>query len=135
MSMTDRRVTAAIVLKGNKVLLARRAPGQKNAGMWEFPGGKVECGETDEACLKREMYEEFGIAGKTGQHVADNRYVYGALGEAIVLCAYVFEWTDGEFELRVHDEIRWVDAEELMRLELSPADVAIAERVKETLLS
>lgn len=135
MSLTDRRVTAAIVLKANKVLLARRAPGQKNAGFFEFPGGKVENGETDEACLEREMYEEFGITGKTEQHVADSRYVYGQLGESILLCAYVFEWTDGEFELRVHDEIRWVDAQELMRLELTPADVEIAAKVRETLLS
>lgn len=134
MNMTDCRVTAAIVLKDSRVLLARRAPGQKNAGMWEFPGGKVERGETDERCLEREMYEEFGVTGKTGKHVADNRYVYGALGEAILLCAYVFEWLAGEFELRVHDEIRWVDAEELMQLVLSPADVEIATRVRETLL-
>lgn len=135
MSLTDRRVTAAIVLKDNKVLLARRAPGQKNAGFFEFPGGKVEKGETDEACLEREMLEEFGVTGKTLQHVADSRYVYGQLGEAILLCAYVFDWLGGQFELRVHDEIRWVDAQELMRLELTPADVEIAAKVRETLLS
>lgn len=115
MSMTDRRVTAAIVIKDGKVLLARRAPGQKNAGFYEFPGGKVEADETDEACLEREMYEEFAVTGKTLQHVADSRYVYGQLGEAIVLCAYVFDWQGGQFELRVHDEIRWVDVQELMR--------------------
>lgn len=134
MSCPQRRVTAAIVLKEQKVLLARRAPGQKNAGFWEFPGGKVESGETDEKCLEREMLEEFGVTGKTRQHIADNRYVYGALGESILLCAYVFEWQAGDFELRVHDEIRWVDAGELACLALSPADVEIARRVKETFL-
>lgn len=135
MTLTERRVTAAVVLRDGKVLAARRAPGQKNAGLWEFPGGKVEPGETDECCLEREMYEEFGIKGKTLRHITDSRYVYGALGEAILLCAYEFAWIAGGFELRVHDEIRWVNAEELMQLTLSPADVEIAKRVGETLLS
>ena len=131
--MTERRVTAAIVLRNGRVLVARRAPGEKNAGRWEFPGGKVEAGETDEKCLAREMYEEFGVAGETREHIADNRYVYGALGESIVLCAYVFDWQAGEFDLRVHDEIRWVSAEELLQLALSPADIEIARKVKEML--
>jgi len=134
MSQTERRVTAAVVLQNGRVLVARRAPGQKNAGLWEFPGGKVETGESDEACLEREMREEFGVEGKTLAHLADNRYVYGALGESILLCAYVFAWQKGSFELRVHDEIRWVDAEELARLELSAADVEIARKVGETFL-
>ena len=132
--MTDRRVTAAIVLKDRRVLVARRAQGQKNAGMWEFPGGKVESGETDEICLEREMFEEFGVSGKTLDHVTDSRYVYGAQGESILLCAYVLAWMAGDFELRVHDEIRWADAEELERLALSPADVPIARKVRETFL-
>lgn len=135
MTPVERRVTAAVVIRNGKVLTARRAPGQKNEGLWEFPGGKVEPGETDEMCLEREMREEFGIEGRSLAHVMDNRYVYGALGESILLCAYVFEWMSGAFELRVHDEIRWVDAEELKCLALSPADVEIARRVGETLLS
>ena len=132
--ITERRVTAAVVLKDKRVLVARRAQGQKNAGMWEFPGGKVECGETDAICLEREMFEEFGVTGKTLDHVTDSRYVYGAQGESILLCAYVFEWLAGDFDLRVHDEIRWADAEELDHLTLSPADVPIAQKIKETFL-
>jgi len=130
----ERRVTAAVVLREGRVLAARRAKGQKNAGLWEFPGGKVEDGENDESCLEREMLEEFGVTGKTREHIADSRYVYGAQGESILLCAYLFEWQAGEFELRVHDAIRWVDAQELTALELSPADVKIAVEVGETLL-
>jgi len=135
MTTNERRVTAAIVLRDGRVLAARRAPGQKNEGLWEFPGGKVEAGESDEDCLEREMYEEFGVRGKTLAHVCDNHYVYGALGESILLCAYVFEWRTGDFDLRVHDEIRWVDAQEIMCLRFSPADIKIAETVKKTLLS
>ena len=128
MSM-PRRVTAAVIIRDNRVLLARRAPDQSNAGMWEFPGGKVEAGESDESCLMREMYEEFGVTGRTLQPVCESLYVYGAQGQAILLCAYVFERLEGEFELRVHDAICWADAHELVKMALSPADVPIAQRV------
>lgn len=53
-----KEVTAAIILKDNKVLIAQRAPGDKLAGKWEFPGGKIEPGETSQECLKREIREE-----------------------------------------------------------------------------
>ena len=131
---TPRRVTAAVVIKEKRVLLARRAPGQSNAGMWEFPGGKVEPGESDECCLAREMNEEFGISGCTREPVCESRYVYGAQGRAILLCAYVFEWLSGEIELRVHDAVCWATAQELSLLQLSPADVPIAQRVAQMLL-
>ncbi len=55
------QVTAAILIKDNKILIAKRLAGDKLPHKWEFPGGKIETGETPEACLKREMHEEFGI--------------------------------------------------------------------------
>jgi len=54
-------VTAAIIEDGDKFLIARRAKGKNLAGYWEFPGGKIEAGETAEACLSRELNEEFQI--------------------------------------------------------------------------
>lgn len=133
MTMTERRVTAAIVIKEKRVLVARRAPGQKNEGLWEFPGGKVEKGESDQACLAREMQEEFGVRGQTLAHLCDSRYVYGAQGEAILLCAYMFDWQEGAFELRVHDKLCWADAQMLSALTLSPADIPVAETVAKLL--
>jgi mutator protein MutT len=59
--MNFKIVTAAIVLQDNKVLLTRRAPGQSLEGYWEFPGGKVEEGESLQECLKREIFEELGV--------------------------------------------------------------------------
>ena len=73
--MTEKRVICAVILRDGTVFLARRAPGQKHAGLWEFPGGKTESGESDEACLEREMAEEFGVTGKTGAHLCDSEYL------------------------------------------------------------
>lgn len=56
-----KEVTAAIILKDNRVLIAQRAPGENLAGKWEFPGGKVEHGETPKECLKREISEELDV--------------------------------------------------------------------------
>ena len=69
-------VTAAIIRKNGKVLIARRARGQHLEGLWEFPGGKIENGETPEACLKRELFEEFGIDVRIGRFIAESCFSY-----------------------------------------------------------
>ena len=71
-------VTAAIMVKANKVFAARRNPGSHMAGFWEFPGGKIETGETPEACLVRELFEEFGIVTQVGIFFGENTHDYGA---------------------------------------------------------
>ena len=62
-------VTCAIIESENKILIARRAVGQKLAGKWEFPGGKVEDGESPEECLKRELEAEFRIQAEVGEYI------------------------------------------------------------------
>lgn len=124
--MTVKRVICAVIVRDGRVLLARRAPGQKHEGLWEFPGGKVEAGETDAACLERELQEEFGVAGRTGAHLCDSVCAYPELDLQITLCAYFFDWQAGEFQLRVHDQIQWADAQALKAARLTAADVQIA---------
>ena len=68
----EKFVTAAIILRDDRVLLARRSSGQKLAGFWEFPGGKVEAGETPESCLARELEEELGIGVHVGRKFAES---------------------------------------------------------------
>ena len=133
--MIARRVTCAVILREGRVLLARRAPGQKHAGLWEFPGGKTEPGESDEACLEREIREEFGVSGRAGEHLCDSAYTYNDLGMQILLCAYRFYPKSEAFQKRVHDEIRYFDREQLAQLAMTPADVPIARRAAEMLLS
>ncbi|WP_304226054.1 NUDIX domain-containing protein [Gracilinema caldarium] len=119
-----RPVAAAILEQDGKVLIARRAPGQKQAGLWEFPGGKLEAGETPEQCLEREITEELGVKIKVGPFFAENLYSYRS--GTIRLMAYRARVLGGQLRLAVHSEVRWVSPLELLQHELSPADVKIA---------
>lgn len=126
--MEPKIVTAAILIKGQAILLMRRAPGENLAGKWEFPGGKLEAGETPEGCLQRELQEELGIKANVGQHVCDSLYNYPS--GSILLKSYFVEWWTGNIRLRVHDKMQWVDYKELLSFELAPADIEIARKIQ-----
>lgn len=112
-------------MKKGKVLIARRKPGKKRGGYWEFPGGKIRNGETPEECLKREVLEELDI------HVFPQRFLgsftHSYPDVTVVLQAYLCKWIGGEMSLRDHDEVRWIEPEELLNFELSPADIPVAK--------
>jgi 16S rRNA (cytosine1402-N4)-methyltransferase len=118
-------VCAGVILRSGAVLLARRAPGRKHAGKWEFPGGRVEPGETPQAALVRELREELGIEATVGAEAARTRHVYD-FGE-IELIAFLVPKYEGEFKLVDHDQLKWVEARRLLEFDLAPADVPIAE--------
>ncbi len=119
------QVTAAILVKDNKFLIAKRPAHDKLANKWEFPGGKIEDGETPEECLKRELYEEFKIRVKVGN------YFYKSIYGEIELLAYYVEWIEGTMDLVVHDEIRWVAPGEFGRVDFAPADLVIVAALQE----
>ncbi len=120
-------VTAAVIKKNNKILVARRGAGEKLAGLWEFPGGKLEEGETLQECLKRELEEEFGIMTKSGLEITSSIYKYEHGSFRIVALESTI--VSGSIELRVHDKVEWVDLNELLEVDLLPADIAIAEHL------
>ncbi len=70
------RVAAAVVWRGGRLLMTRRPPGGPLGGMWEFPGGKLEPGETPEAALARELSEELGVGATPGEVVSVERHDY-----------------------------------------------------------
>jgi 8-oxo-dGTP diphosphatase len=131
-------VAAAIVVRGACVLLARRVRPPELAGLWEFPGGKVEADETPEGALVRELEEELGCEVRVGEFVA--RSVDDARARPLVLDAYRCALVSGEPEPQpndaAHDAVRWVDAAELAALSdsgaLAPLDVPLAAALRAT---
>jgi 8-oxo-dGTP diphosphatase len=122
-------VTAAVVERNGKFLIARRAADQKLAGSWEFPGGKVEPGESLQECLERELLEELGVRSVAGEVLVESLYHYYH-GE-FLLKAIKVDLLDYQFQLTAHDEIRWLLSEEILTLDLAPADVPIAKFLQE----
>ena len=118
-------VTAAIIRQGDTVLITRRKQGQRMAGYWEFPGGKLEDGETLQACLEREIDEELGWNIEAGTVVATNVHTYDR-GD-IYLVALEATIRSGSPILTVHDDLAWVPVAALLEYQLAPADIPIAK--------
>ena len=120
-------VTAAIIRKGDKFLIAKRGKGKHLEGMWEFPGGKVEFSETPEECLKRELEEEFGVISRINSFVAESVFNYG--DKTIRLLGYNVEYISGEFKLNAHEEIRWISTNEFDKFNFAPADLPLVRKI------
>jgi 8-oxo-dGTP diphosphatase len=120
----EKIVTAAIIRRNGYVLLARRSRREKLAGFWEFPGGKVEDGETPEECLSRELEEELGIQALIGRKCAESLHQYDHGKFRIV--AHVADWVAGDLRPCVHDRVEWVKIRDLGEYQLLPADGPIA---------
>ena len=101
--------------------------------MWEFPGGKVEPGETPQQALKRECEEELSIRIETGAILCENVFEYPDI--CIRLIAIEATLSEGEPILSEHRDARWIRPEELDGYTFCPADVPITERLKKLYLS
>jgi 8-oxo-dGTP diphosphatase len=120
-----RQVTAAVIEKDGKILVAQRRKGATLGGRWEFPGGKIEPGETAEECLRRELKEEFDIDSEIGKFIIASRFRYCLV--PIELLAYRVKHLSGEFKVNEHEEIRWVLPSELSLYDFMPADKPIVK--------
>lgn len=116
-------VCAITVRQDGKVLVCRRGEGRSLAGLWEFPGGKVETGETPEQALVREMREELGIDIEVGAARAAVEWCYGE--QSLRLLPYVCRLVAGEPVALEHAEWRWCAVTEFASLEWAPADVPV----------
>ena len=126
-------VACALVDADGRVLLAQRPPGKQLAGLWEFPGGKVEKGETPEAALVRELQEELGITVQpkclAPFTFASHSYETFHLLMPLYLCR---RW-DGDVEARMGQELRWVRANRLGDYAMPPADVPLVAMLRDLL--
>jgi 8-oxo-dGTP diphosphatase len=123
-------VAAALVDGEGRVLLQQRAPGRAMAGLWEFPGGKVEPDERPEAALVRELDEELRIAVEPGSLVpaafasADNQ------GRHMLLLLYICRSWRGTPEALDAAALRWVRPAEMAELPMPPADIPMIPRLE-----
>ena len=125
--MDTKKVAAAIIRSGEMILLTRRKQGEKLAGYWEFPGGKVEDGESPQQTIEREIQEELHVSVKAGKIVTSS--VYNYTHGAIELIAVYADIVSGTIQLTVHDKYDWVEVPDLLAYKLAPADIPIAEEL------
>ncbi len=120
-------VVAAVAVRGGRVMVCRRRAGVHNGLKWEFPGGKIEPGESPEAALVRELKEELGIEARVGR-IEDAVYHRYADRDVLVLF-YRCEIASGEPEALDCAEIAWAKREELKGYDFAGADRAFVERM------
>ena len=123
-------VTAAILIKDKKILIARRKASDNQGGKWEFPGGKIKADETPRQCLIREMKEEFGINVSVGGFFGESTYRYEH--GTIRLLAFQTSWIDGQFVLNAHADYRWVSPSQLDGFDFAAADIPLVEKVQQS---
>jgi 8-oxo-dGTP diphosphatase len=116
-----RFVAAALMVRGGEVLIAQRRPDQPMALQWEFPGGKIEAGESPEEALARELSEELGIQATVGPRVTRIRHNYRH-GGAVDLQFFAVHEFSGELENRIFNQLRWVKLEDLPGYDFLAAD-------------
>ena len=123
-------VVAALIVRDNKVLIAKRSTGDPNVfGKWEFPGGKVKENESEEHAIEREIKEEFEMDIKANKFLINNICEYPT--KTINLRLYECEYISGEFHLHDHSEYKFVNKEDILKYDLCTADIPLAEYVKE----
>lgn len=124
------RVVAAVIRKDDKIFATQRGYGEFKDG-WEFPGGKIEEGETPEQALAREIKEELNTEIQVGELIGTIEYDYPKFH--LSMDCFWCEIMQGGLELKEHEAARWLSKEELYSVDWLPADVGVVERVKEEL--
>ena len=124
-----KKVTAMFLRNSkDEYLITRRASSESMAGWWEFPGGKLEPGESASECLTREIKEELNLDIEVGEELARSLYTYDhGVFEIIGLSALCNEARD--IKLTVHDKASWIKLEDLRQFKLLPADVLLVDHI------
>ncbi len=116
-------VAAAVIIKEGKILIAKRKEGK-----WEFPGGRIERGETVEECLKREIEEELAVKLKNIRSfvTVKHTYPFGEITLHVFTASYV-----GDILPKEHEEIRWIGVDEINDFDFMEADKKVVEKIIE----
>ena len=119
-------VVAAVIKEDNKILATQRGYGDYKDG-WEFPGGKVEEGETPEAALKREILEELDTEISVGSLIDTIEYDYPDFH--LIMECFWCEIVNGNLKLKEHEAAKWLDKDSLDSVDWLPADVSLVDKI------
>lgn len=126
-------VAAALVDEHSRVLIAKRPEGKTYADYWEFPGGKIESGETPEAALCREMQEELGIVIALDDLVPLTFVSHAYTEKHILLLMYIIREWQGDVKMLEHQAIAWVQPDEILTYHFLPAGLPVIAPLMEAI--
>lgn len=120
-------VVAAVIEKDDKIFCAQRNLTKSMGGKWEFPGGKIEVGETNEEALVREISEEFDSEIKVNEYIMTVEHDYPTFH--ITMHAYLCTLVNGELTLKEHNDSTWLTRDKLLTLDFADADKPIVKKL------
>lgn len=127
--MNRTKVTCAIIENDNQVLVVQRSEHMKLPLKWEFPGGKIETGETEQECLKREIREELNIEIELIKKLTPSSFIYPNI--TIELIPFIVKQVGGQIKLNEHNDYKYLEKAELLNVDWAEADVPIVKEYLE----
>ena len=120
-------VASGVIVKNNKILIGLRAEGDSGAGMWEFPGGKIELNESSEDAIKRELREELDIEATVNQKIM--KYSHRFKNTIYEISFFEINKFTGSVKKNVHDDLQWIELASLKKYRFISGDLLLIDRI------
>ena len=120
-------VASGVIVKNNKILIGLRAEGDSGAGMWEFPGGKIELNESSESAIKRELREELDIEATINQKIM--KYSHRFKNTIYEISFFEINKFTGSIKKNVHDDLQWIELASLKKYRFISGDLLLIDRI------
>ena len=120
-------VASGVIVKNNKILIGLRAEGDSGAGMWEFPGGKIELNESSEDAIKRELREELDIEATVNQKIM--KYSHRFKNTIYEISFFEINKFTGLIKKNVHDDLQWIELASLKKYRFISGDLLLIDRI------
>lgn len=120
-------VASGVIVKNNKILIGLRAEGDSGAGMWEFPGGKIELNESSESAIKRELREELDTEATVNQKIM--KYSHRFKNTIYEISFFEINKFTGSIKKNVHDDLQWIELASLKKYRFISGDLLLIDRI------